>query len=254
VLTAFCSHIRRAQLDLSADTRNHALSRLQEARQGVDNGAGENDLKRLQRKFQATKASYINVDVKERFMQSEWACAVAPSRPIERQAHTQKAAVLCAHALVLLLAALPDAALCCNSPIAGLRDGTLDVATLEENHKGLEEQLQRDSEALRGLKDQNAHAKQALVDTSAQIATLHQQFEQVMGDVTAQLDVLERNLQQFEASRPAPLEPLGDGPTQAECDAQLQEEMARAKQLEAAIASSEVRRGGGEFASSRHKQ
>lgn len=37
----------------------------------MDNGAGENDLKRLQRKFQATKASYINVDVKERFMQSE---------------------------------------------------------------------------------------------------------------------------------------------------------------------------------------
>lgn len=37
----------------------------------VDNGAGDNDLKRLQRKFNATKASYVNVDLKERFMQSE---------------------------------------------------------------------------------------------------------------------------------------------------------------------------------------
>jgi len=63
---------RRVQIDLSTETRNHGLNRLQEARVGVDNGAGENDLKRLQRKFQATKASYINVDVKERFMQSEW--------------------------------------------------------------------------------------------------------------------------------------------------------------------------------------
>jgi hypothetical protein len=63
------------QHELSVETRNHALGRLQEARLGVDNGAGENDLKRLQRKFQATKASYINVDVKERFMSSEWGCA-----------------------------------------------------------------------------------------------------------------------------------------------------------------------------------
>ena len=57
-------------MELSLETRNHGLDRLQEARTSVDNGAGENDLKRLQRKFQATKASYINVDVKERFMQS----------------------------------------------------------------------------------------------------------------------------------------------------------------------------------------
>lgn len=61
----------RAQQELSGETKQHAQSKLQEARQAVDNGAGENDLKRLQRKFQATKASYINVDVKERFMQSE---------------------------------------------------------------------------------------------------------------------------------------------------------------------------------------
>jgi hypothetical protein len=61
-------------MDLSLETRNHALARLQEARVGVDNGAGENDLKRLQRKFQATKASFINVDVKERFMQSALRC------------------------------------------------------------------------------------------------------------------------------------------------------------------------------------
>jgi len=77
----------------------------------------------------------------------------------------------------------------------------MDVAALEDTHRGLEEQLQRDSEALRALKDQNAHAKQSLHDTSAQISTLHQQFEQVMGDVSAQLDALERTLQQFEATR-----------------------------------------------------
>ncbi|KAI8476350.1 MAG: hypothetical protein J3K34DRAFT_512230 [Monoraphidium minutum] len=183
--------LRKAQQDLSGDTRQHAYSKLLEAKAAVDNGAGENDLKRLQRKFQATKASYINVDVKERFMQS-------------------------------------------------LRDGTLEVAALEETHRGLEEQLQRDAEGLRSLKDQNLQARQALQDTSAQIATMHQQFEQVMGDVAGQLDALERSLQQFDATRPPAPEPLGDGPDQAECDALLREEMGRAKQLEAAIASSEA--------------
>ncbi|GBF92001.1 hypothetical protein Rsub_04725 [Raphidocelis subcapitata] len=189
--TAAVEELRRVQMDLSTETRNHGLNRLQEARVSVDNGAGENDLKRLQRKFQATKASYINVDVKERFMQS-------------------------------------------------LRDGSLDVAVLEDTHRGLEEQLQRDSEALRTLKDQNSHAKHSLHETSVQIATLHQQFEQVMSDVATQLDALERNLQQFEATRPPPLEPLEPGPDQDECDALLAEEMARAKQLETAIASSEA--------------
>lgn len=62
---------------------------------------------------------------------------------------------------------------------AGLRDGTLDVAELEEKHRGLEEQLQRDADSLRAAKDQNAQARQALQDTSAQIATMHQQFDQV---------------------------------------------------------------------------
>jgi hypothetical protein len=36
-----------------------------------------------------------------------------------------------------------------------LRDGTLDVSTLENTHKGLEEQLQQDADSLRALKDQN---------------------------------------------------------------------------------------------------
>lgn len=183
--------LRRAQQDLSQETRRHGQDKLQEARNVVDNGAGENDLKRLQRKFQATKASYINVDVKERFMQS-------------------------------------------------LRDGSLDVEKLEEDYKGHEEQLQHDADVLRALKDQNGQARQTLHDTSAQIATLHQQFDQVIGDVAAQLDMLERSLQQFEANRPPPLEPLGPGTDQVECDALLQQEMARAKQLEASIASSEA--------------
>ena len=125
-----------------------------------------------------------------------------------------------------------------NNP--GLRSGTLDVAALEDAHRGLEQQLQRDSSALRALKDQNVAAKQALADAAAQIAALHQQFEQAMGDADAQLDGVERALEQFEATRPPPLEPLPAGPGQGECDALLAEEMARAKRLEAAIAGSEA--------------
>lgn len=257
-------------MELSKETRNHGLNRLQEARLSVDNGAGENDLKRLQRKFQATKATYINVDVKERFMSSEWRRQGCPGPRAVRDS--------CVAVRRRRRAAPPPAL----GP-AGLRAGTLDVTTLEDAHRGLEEQLQRDSEALRGLKDQNAAARGALQETSASIATLHQQFEQVgverartqgrarappqqhrhsrprqrprykseytgcrprsrpspptaghaaptppstthahdprpprqvMGDVAAQLDAIERSLQQFEATRPPPIEPLEDGPDQ----------------------------------------
>ena len=35
----------------------------------------------------------------------------------------------------------------------------MDVAVLDATHKGLEEQLQRDSDALRALKDQNGQVR-----------------------------------------------------------------------------------------------
>jgi hypothetical protein len=116
----------------------------------VDNGAGENDLKRLQRKFQATKASYINVDVKERFMQS------APAGAAHRRRVYGK--LLCwgcrrqARRRRVRRSARPPRC-------AGLRGDVLDVAALEEAHKGLEEGLQRDAGALRVLKDQNLQAR-----------------------------------------------------------------------------------------------
>lgn len=54
-----------------------------------------------------------------------------------------------------------------------------------------------------------------------------------------------KNIHVCAPARPPPLEALEDGPDQAECDALLAEEMARAKQLEAVIASSEVSHLGG---------
>jgi hypothetical protein len=89
--------LRRVQLDLSSETRNHGLSRLQEARVAVDNGGGENDLKRLQRKFQATKASYINVDVKERFMQSEGRCQSGIGAAAHHAVPRDSCARVCTH-------------------------------------------------------------------------------------------------------------------------------------------------------------
>jgi hypothetical protein len=149
------------QLDLSSDTRNHGLNRLQEARVSVDNGAGENDLKRLQRKFQATKASFINVDVKERFMQSEARGAgedAGAAGDARRRARRR-----CAHdSCVCARPAAHQRRRRATAPASpGLREGTLDVAALEETHKGLEEQLQRDSDALRALKDQNSQVRRS---------------------------------------------------------------------------------------------
>jgi hypothetical protein len=81
------------------------------------------------------------------------------------------------------------------------------VAALEDAHRGLEEQLQRDSEALRALKDHNSHAKHGVHETSVQIATLHQQFEQVWGSGAAGARAQERRSPGLQ--RAAPLALLG---------------------------------------------
>ena len=64
----------RALEDLSAECQQKFQVILEHA-QHTSKGGGANDLKRLQRQFQALKASYVNIDVKERFMSGEAGCS-----------------------------------------------------------------------------------------------------------------------------------------------------------------------------------
>jgi hypothetical protein len=43
------------------------------ARQTAEQGIGDNDLKRLQRQFDSNKATFVNIDQKQRFMKGEHA-------------------------------------------------------------------------------------------------------------------------------------------------------------------------------------
>jgi hypothetical protein len=60
--------VNRAHDDLVSEF-DQQVQRILHAAQQASDGAGANDLKRLQRQFQALKASYINIDMKRRFME-----------------------------------------------------------------------------------------------------------------------------------------------------------------------------------------
>jgi hypothetical protein len=64
------SLLNRAHDDLVSEF-DQQVQRILNAAQQASDGAGANDLKRLQRQFQAVKASYINIDMKRRFMEGE---------------------------------------------------------------------------------------------------------------------------------------------------------------------------------------
>ena len=49
------------------------------ARQTAEQGIGDNDLKRLQRQFDSNKATFVNIDQKQRFMKG-----MRPEQQVER--------------------------------------------------------------------------------------------------------------------------------------------------------------------------
>ena len=61
----------RAVHDLSATTSQKQAQILLLAKQSAEQGIGDNDLKRLKRQFDSNKATYVNVDQKQRFMRGE---------------------------------------------------------------------------------------------------------------------------------------------------------------------------------------
>lgn len=53
------------------------------ARQTAEQGIGDNDLKRLQRQFDSNKATFVNIDQKQRFMKGRavFVCLLLPHVP-----------------------------------------------------------------------------------------------------------------------------------------------------------------------------
>lgn len=58
----------RAVQDLSAAAMQKQSQILALAKQSAEQGIGDNDLKRLKRQFDSNKATYVNIDQKQRFM------------------------------------------------------------------------------------------------------------------------------------------------------------------------------------------
>eukprot|EP00879_Flechtneria_rotunda_P030297 GHRR01032917.1.p1 GENE.GHRR01032917.1~~GHRR01032917.1.p1 ORF type:complete len:179 (+),score=46.49 GHRR01032917.1:781-1317(+) len=61
--------LQRAVQDLSACTQQKETQIIGLAKQSAEQGIGDNDLKRLKRQFDSNKATYVNLDQKQRFMQ-----------------------------------------------------------------------------------------------------------------------------------------------------------------------------------------
>jgi len=58
----------RAVQDLSVAAKQKQAQIMALARQTAEQGIGDNDLKRLQRQFDSNKATFVNIDQKQRFM------------------------------------------------------------------------------------------------------------------------------------------------------------------------------------------
>jgi hypothetical protein len=61
--------------ELSSATKQKQAQILDLAKQTAEQGIGDNDLKRLKRQFDSNKATYVNIDQKERFMKGKHAAA-----------------------------------------------------------------------------------------------------------------------------------------------------------------------------------
>eukprot|EP00878_Enallax_costatus_P034510 GHUV01038269.1.p1 GENE.GHUV01038269.1~~GHUV01038269.1.p1 ORF type:complete len:322 (+),score=120.82 GHUV01038269.1:87-1052(+) len=60
--------LQKAVHDLSATTTQKQAQILALAKQSAEQGIGDNDFKRLKRQFDSNKATYVNIDQKQRFM------------------------------------------------------------------------------------------------------------------------------------------------------------------------------------------
>ncbi|WIA38008.1 hypothetical protein OEZ86_001379 [Tetradesmus obliquus] len=60
--------LQQAVQELSAAAKQKQAQMLELAKQTAEQGIGDNDLKRLKRQFDSNKATYVNIDQKERFM------------------------------------------------------------------------------------------------------------------------------------------------------------------------------------------
>lgn len=72
-----CPCCSRAVHELSAATKQKQAHILDLAKQTAEQGIGDNDLKRLKRQFDSNKATYVNIDQKQRFMQGTVPAAAA---------------------------------------------------------------------------------------------------------------------------------------------------------------------------------
>jgi hypothetical protein len=70
-LTFAYNSSNRAVQELSAAAKQKQAQMLDLAKQTAEQGIGDNDLKRLKRQFDSNKATYVNIDQKERFMKGE---------------------------------------------------------------------------------------------------------------------------------------------------------------------------------------
>lgn len=61
----------RAVNELSSTASQKQAQILALAKQSAEQGIGDNDLKRLKRQFDSNKATYVNIDQKQRFMQGK---------------------------------------------------------------------------------------------------------------------------------------------------------------------------------------
>jgi hypothetical protein len=72
--------------ELSAAAKQKQAQMLDLAKQTAEQGIGDNDLKRLKRQFDSNKATYVNIDQKERFMKGKQAAATSTPHPQQQSA------------------------------------------------------------------------------------------------------------------------------------------------------------------------
>lgn len=91
-----CPH--RAVQDLSVAAKQKQAQIMAIARQTAEQGIGDNDLKRLQRQFDSNKATFVNIDQKQRFMKGEGGVKAH----IQHQQAATAGSASAAHMLLLL--------------------------------------------------------------------------------------------------------------------------------------------------------
>ncbi|KAK9829697.1 hypothetical protein WJX72_007407 [[Myrmecia] bisecta] len=123
--------------------------------------------------------------------------------------------------------------------IDGLADGFPDGGEHDRLDE-YEQEVHKNSEALRHNKENNAKVHQDIVALIEKIAATYSEFEANRDALVGQLDSLAKESHEHQSAQPKPLPPLEDGPDEAACNALLSTEAAQARTLEAAIAAHEA--------------